>query len=349
MGVFIFLFSLLFVLYLTAINNQQTRKSRIIQTAICTIILIGIQGLRHECVGIDSWNSYRPFFDSLPNQMGNLLDIQNVLSFEPGFVVYTKIVKSILDNTQFYIILSSIISIVPISVLIYRYAKNIPFAFIIFSSFILYHFGFSGIRQAMAIGITAIAFEFIIEKKLVGFVITVIIASSLHVSSILFLIAYPLYHHLRLYPTRMILVGVLFIFFLFFLKNIVIGLTEIIFGGEKYMNKAMEDAIPSYNLMILLAAILFFSFLSNSEKIIPLRSMLLMCIIFQSLGLISSSASRMAYYFMPYIAIAIPMTTSTMKNRRIIETALIGFFVTFFFYCNAGGYLEVIPYKFFWE
>ena len=43
------------------------------------------------------------------------------------------------------------------------------------------------------------------------------------------------------------------------------------------------------------------------------------------------------------------MTTKTMKDKGIAEVSLIAFFIAFFFYCNSGGYLEVIPYKFYWE
>lgn len=350
MGVFIFLFSVLFILYFATINDQKASKSRIIQTIICTVLLVCIQGLRHEIIGVDSYNAYRPFFDSVSGGFSNLFDYSDVtFGFESGFVVFTKIVKSLVDDAQVYVLICSIISIVPISNLIYKYSDNIPFAFIVYSSFIVYHFGFSGIRQAMAIGMSAVAFEYVIRKKLVGFIIVVLIASTFHSSAILFLISYPVYHYLRLSPQRMVIVVCLFIVMLFFLDPIVSQLTELVFGGEKYMSKTGDDSGPSYNLMILLAAILAFSFTSKDSRMVPLRSMMLMTVLFQSLGLLSSSASRMAYYYMPYISIALPAMTKSFKLRMIIEPILLLLFIAFFFYTNASGYLEVIPYKFFWQ
>lgn len=350
MDVFIILFAILVILYFVTSNNQRSSQSRLYQTIFCTFLLICIQGLRHESIGIDSYNAYRPFFEYVMGGFNSLFNMFDIMyGFEPGFVLFTKFVKTLFDDTQTYIFICSVVSILPIAFLIYKYADNIPFAFIIFSCFILYHFGFSGIRQAIAIGVTVIAFECIVKKKLVMFIGLVLLASTIHKSALLFIIAYPLYHKLQLTPKVMFFVAIGFIVGLFFLKPIVLGLTEYIFGGEKYMHKAIEDTVPSYNLMILLACMLFFTYMTDDERILPLRSMLLMTVVFQSLGLLSNSASRMAYYFMPYLAIALPMTTSSMQLKKKLELFIIAFCIFFFFYSNGGGYLGVIPYKFCWE
>ena len=70
MGIFILLFTLLFVLYLATANDQQTRKSRILQTTICCILLVGIQGLRHKNIGIDTTEAIK--FDIQIFLYGNL-------------------------------------------------------------------------------------------------------------------------------------------------------------------------------------------------------------------------------------------------------------------------------------
>ena len=350
MGIFIFLFAVLGLMSFTTSCKRQTSQGRLLQAIFCTALLVCIQGLRHETIGIDSCNAYRPFFESVIGGIGNIFDIDDVLyGFEPGFVIFTKIIKTLFSNTQLYILICSSLSIIPIGYLIYKYADNIPLAFIIFSSFIIYHFGFSGIRQTIAIGITTIAFEFIIKKRLLWFVTIVLLATSIHSSAIIFLIAYPLYHRLRLTPKAMFLVAICFIAALFFIKPIVLELTGLIFGGERYMNKAMENAVPSYNLMILLAGLLLFTYLSEDKRLQPIRPILLMSVISQSLGLVSNSASRIAYYFIPYFAIALPITTSSMKSRPLIEFIIVSFFIFFFFFSCGNGYLEVIPYKFFWE
>ena len=53
---------------------------------------------------------------------------------------------------------------------------------------------FSGLRQAIAIGITALSFNFIKEKKPVQFILLVILASLFHKSAIVFLAMYPIYN-----------------------------------------------------------------------------------------------------------------------------------------------------------
>ena len=53
---------------------------------------------------------------------------------------------------------------------------------------------FSGLRQAIAMGITALSFNFIKEKKPVQFILLVILASLFHKSAIVFLAMYPIYN-----------------------------------------------------------------------------------------------------------------------------------------------------------
>lgn len=350
MGAFITLFAIYFFMLIATSKVHQTKQTRIIQCLFCTALLVGIQGLRHESIGVDSYNTYRPFFEIVSSGMTNLLDRSDVMfGFEPGFVIFTKLFKTICDNTQAFILFCSLIACAPIGFIIYKYAENIPLAFIIFSCFVVYHFGFSGIRQAIAIGITVVAFECVVRKQLPLFLLFTMLASAIHSSAILFLIVYPLYHKIQLTPKSMFLLAIVFMIGLTFMRPLIISLTELIFGGEKYMHKAMENAVPSYNLMILLAFFLLFTFKNNDSKIIPFRTMLLMAVLFQSLGLVSSSASRMAYYFLPYLSIALPLSSSRMKQRHTIELVIAVFFIFFFFYSYSGGYLDVIPYKFFWE
>lgn len=350
MGTLICLFSVLTVLYLGTINNQRKTNSRLIQTLFCFSLLVMIQGLRHSTIGIDSCNIYRPYFESVSYGLTNIFDFGEVpYGFEKGFVLFTKLVKTLFNNTQFYIFLCSIVSIAPIAYLIYKYADNIPLAFIVFSTLIVYHFGFSGIRQAMAIGITCVAFEFLLKKKPLPFIIVTLIAFYFHTSALLFLIAYPLYHYLKLTPVRLLFLGICFIIVLFFLQSFIVFLTDLIFGGEKYLDYIMKDTVPSYNLMILFTAILLFTFMVKNERITRLRVILLMAVVFQSLGLLSSAASRMAYYFIPYISLAIPITTNSTKLKIPLELSIILLMILFYIYCNASGYLDVIPYKFYWE
>lgn len=351
MGVFIFLFAILFLLYVSTTKKQYASRDRLWLTVFCTLLLVCIQGLRHETIGVDSYRAYRHFFESVSGGFATLLDKTDYRStgFEPGFVFLTKLIKTLNEDTQFYIFTCSALSIIPIAYLIYKYADNIPFAFIIFSSLMVYHFGFSGIRQFLAIGLTAISFDCVTHKRLLWFIVFVLFAASVHSSAILFLLAYPLYHKLHLSLTKMLFVvlGVSLCFI--FLESIVLGLTKILFGGEKYMGYVSNTSVKSYNLMLLFAGLLFFTYLTTNKRVVPLRSMILLAVVFQSTGLISTTASRMSLYFIPYISLALPMTTNTIKNKGIIELIWIAFFIFFYFYANAGGYLEVIPYKFFWE
>lgn len=351
MGVFIFMYAVFVGLYFLSFDWINAQKQRLYKTIICTTILVVIQGFRNETIGVDSYNVYRPYFDMLPGTLESLWDFSDTFAnFEVGYCTLTKLIKLFTDDTQIYILICSILSIVPISYSIYKHSTNVVFSFIIFASFIVYHFGFSGIRQAIAIGLTVISYEFLLKQDKWKFVLCVLLASSFHTSAILFLIAYPCCHYLKISDTKMLILMFLFIGMLPFIKPLATMMVSLIFGGDKYVSYISKDVEPSYNLMILLFCLFLLSFISKDSRVVTLRIMIFIAVCFQSLGLLSNAATRIAYYFYIYLPIILPLSISTSKYRKsILNVALMAFMIFFYFYSNSSGYLDVIPYRFCWE
>ncbi|MCI6119903.1 MAG: EpsG family protein [Prevotella sp.] len=351
MGVFIFIYIAFIGIYL--ITNNKIGRKREIQAVLCFLLLWLIQGLRHSSVGIDSVTSYRPYFESLSVSWDSLFDFKDSFAnFEIGYIVFNKLFKFFIStDPQLFILACSFISIAPIAWVIYKYSPNIIFSFWVYASFQLYHFGFSGIRQSIAIGICTLAYNFIVQKKIPVFIALVLLASTFHTSAILFLPAYWIYHKLNMSP-KMLVVYILMIFVLMFtVKSVAITLVSLIFGGKQYLGALEESAVPSYNLLIIFILIFISTYISRNEELAKLRSFVLMTVAFQTLGLFTTHATRIGYYYFVFFALAIPyaIETSNLKCKGLIRGLLAMILAIFFFYVNGGGYLEVIPYKFFWE
>jgi len=353
MEVFIFMYVAIFIIWLICKHIVNIKNRRICSALLCFLLIWLIQGLRHETVGVDSYNSYRPFFDNLTVSSQNLLNIRESGSgFENGFILFSKFIKYFFSNdVQLYILLCSFVSLFPIAYLIYKHSPNIELSFIVYTSFILYHFGFSGIRQTIAIGITVLSFNFIVKKKPLLFTALVILASQFHTSAILFILAYPLYHRVRIDGKKVWLYLLPIMPIVYLLKDVTGSVIFFLFGPDRYTSALEYNAVVSYNLFLFYILLLIFTFISKNHYIIPYRSFIYSSILFQSLGLISSFATRIGYYYLVFLCLAIPFTLEGInsKNRSLFTLSIISFMVAFFFYCNAGGYLNVIPYKFFWQ
>lgn len=353
MGVFIFLFIAL--IFIQVISQAQIgKKKRLFQTISCFILLWLIQGLRHADIGIDSATSYRPYFEHLSVNWNSIFDLSDVFAnYEIGYIELNKLFKFFIsEDTQLFILFCSFLCIAPIAFIIYKYSTNIVFSFWIFSSLQIYLFGFSGIRQVIAIGFCCLSFHYIIKQRLLIFVALVLLASTIHTSAILFLPAYWLYHYIKLTAKKTFLALLAIIMLTFSFKTIAVTVVSILFGGEKYLSALSENTIPSYNLLIIFILVLFSTFLSKDENLVKLRSFVLMAVAFQTLGILSNHATRIGYYYYVYFMLVIPHIIDfrfTKIERKFITYAVCLLLCVFFFYVNGNGYLEVIPYKFFWE
>lgn len=353
MGAFIFIFIALIIIQILS-SGIKANSKRVFQTISCFIILWLIQGLRHESIGIDSATSYRPYFESVWSDFGSLFDFSDTyMNYEIGYIILNKVFKTLISSdTQLFILFTSFLSIAPIAYIFYKYSNNIVFSFWVFTSLQIYHFGFSGIRQAIAIAICFLSFHYIVQKKIPIFLALVLLASTFHTSAILFLPAYWVYHKFDLTPKRLIisLMGLLFV--VFFVKSIAVEIVTFLFGGEKYVSALDSSGAPSYNLLILFFVVLFWTYMSDNYQLAKLRSFVLLAVAFQALGIISAYATRIGYYYYIFFPLVIPLAIDTSKrisNKGLVTAIICGLLCAFFFYVNGSGYLEVIPYKFFWE
>lgn len=353
MSIFIIVFILLFAIHHITAIYRDSKKNRLIETILCFIVLWLVQGLRHESIGIDSREAYLPFFDMIEGD--SLFDFkESYFAFEPGFVFLSKLIRSVISsNPQIYILTCSFISIAPLAYLFYKYSSNISFSFLVFATLILYHFGFSGIRQAIAIAITCISFEFIIRKKLLLFLGMIFLASTIHTSALFFMVTYPVYWFLKLDRQKLFIMLIIFALFLTILRPITEIVMNIFFVHDAYLNKLNNSMdSPSYNMIIIFIAVFLFTYMgNNSQKLQQYRSLLFMTIILQSLALITATGARMALYYIPYVCLTIPLALDGYrgKSRTVLSLGISGFLIFFFFFVNGKGYLDVIPYKFFWE
>lgn len=353
MGIFIALYCGFILIYLVSLSITNEKQKRIFSCITCFLILWIVQALRSSSIGTDVGRAYKLVFESVSTDFNSLFILTHRASFEPGYEIYEQIIKIFISsNINVFLGITSALILLPISYIIYKYSKNCILSFIIFSGLIIYHFSFSGLRQSLAIGIIFFSLKYIIEQKPIKFITCVLLAASFHTSAIIFLAMYPI-RNFNLTGIRSFIIFLIWIPCIFALKNIAIYLSAAIFGAEKYASYFSQG--NAYNLMILFFVIyiLAVNLKSTDKTYLIYKQAALFALLAQSFGLISDGATRIGYYFIIFMILLIPyMINNYLKNpttRNMISFSVAILSAAFFFYIAGGGYLEVIPYKFFWE
>jgi len=162
-----------------------SKNKKYLLTVVLALLVIIISGIRWK-TGTD-WNPYFNLFNN--NQ--TFTDFFSVL-YEPGFLLVNGIVKHL--SSDYTLLLFTIATIV-IAVKYYAISVLSPFPLVSILINISFYAGdLFTVRQGIAIAFVAYSCVFITRKQFVYFVFTSFIAMSFHVTAIVFLPAYYIFH-----------------------------------------------------------------------------------------------------------------------------------------------------------
>lgn len=355
MGVFVFLLLVPMLIQHIAIKGLRVdyQKRNNAALFIFFFLLTLLVMLRHESVGNDTRN-YLHYFQKFSRKDWQYIGKESI---ELGFAVVNKAISVLTKQPQVYLAIVA----VAVSAMIYPTYKRLCadasltiVLFCIMSTFVMM---FSGIRQMLAIGIGFIAYEFTRKKKLVPFVLMVLLALTVHSSAFMLAFMYPIYHARITKKWLYVVVPVLAVVFVFN-GPIFSVLTAIIGLFTKYEGSVTSTG--AYTMLILFAIFTVFAFLIPDEaqldsETIGLRNFLLLSLVIQMFAPLHNLAMRMNYYYIIFIPLLLPKIIEC-RSKRWSQVAvlgrhvMVGFFLLYFFYnASKGGNLHVFPYHFFWE
>lgn len=179
----LYLICLLFPLLLSMFNRFRTNSLFVVLLFFLLFILSS-----YRTVGTDV-PAYKTYFDSI-----NFYSLDYSL-YEKGYFLLNKIVRLFTDNFQYVLIFSSIITLFPIFFTIKKYSINPALSIFYFVSLYFYFNSFNLIRQYIVVSWLFFSIRFIIEKKLLPFLLIVLCASFFHITALFFI---PFYWIVRL-------------------------------------------------------------------------------------------------------------------------------------------------------
>lgn len=346
-----FLIGLFIVLFDLLCNNEEY-KNKYVNLSIF-ILLFMLFALRHQSMGIDlhylSDYGYLGSFEKLSSySWKEIITLESHQNYEKGYILLNKLIGSISTNRQFFIAVIAFLSLLPISIFIRKKSTTPAFSYIIYIGIPSFLLLFSGLRQDLAIGICALSYIFIEDKKPIKFIITVLIASLFHVSALVFLVAYPLYH-LKINNTlRVASIGMIGVVYL--LRYPIFNIISTMF------NKDFDaDYNNSYVLLAVLSLVYMFGVAlgNRSERQNGYMNIFYVACVCQVFGSISSMVTRAGYYFLLALIILLPSLVEDVKDvqtREVMKTVTIYCFIAFgLFNLYTSSWAMANPYIFFWK
>ena len=332
--------------------------SKVIVTSFFLIFLLLLM-FRSINVGIDLTNYLWIFNTTGVQDWGYGLSHMFSLDYEAGFYIFSKSIYSLFGNFQWLIIISSLISIVPVWYLYRNSIKDHLFlSIVIFLNIGLFSIYFSALRQVIAIAFAVPAYHFMKKRKLFLFLLMVILAYFFHKSAFIMALMYPIYHiRLKWYQTLIISSLIIPLVFLFRVQ-IFSFLGRVFSSVYEIREITMTNAI---SIFLMLIAFIVFSFVIPDNEMIDdetigLRNMLILSGILQIFSGVDTLAMRMNYYYLLFVPITITRVVSftSLKNKKITEVALLvmlTFFTSYYFISAFLGSdtLHIYPYQFFWN
>lgn len=343
---FILLFIYLFVVWYFSANIQNNKTRRVRQCVLSCVGLIIVLGLHSPKQGIDVENAYIPLFHYVD---GNF-SFEQYLGYEPMFYNYVSLIKRFTNQEQMFLFVTATLTVIPILYFFKKESKNPIFSIIFYVSWVLFHFSFSGIRQAMAVSIVSIAYIYMFQRRYIVFIIIVIGAALIHTSALLAILALPLFC-IKLKDNKWFTIFIAFAFISLILPNVLVSIIAFIFSDTgRYQNDIEGLRGGGFTLALVY---LFFSFvvsfLKRKDNERSYVQFILLLFVVQLLGMRSDVATRIGYYFLPLLYVIYPNAIEQSKHPKTYALLSCLLFISFFFYAYSGGYLNVLPLKMCWE
>lgn len=326
---------------------------------LCGIILFFFMGFKGSNVGNDTEN-YIYFF----KRLGTYTEWYNSsLRFEIGFQIYNRFIYLYFQKYQYIFIFTALICMYCISKVIVKNSVNYGYSFFLFVGLRFYYFFLSGLRQAIAVSIVFLSFNFLKEEKYTKFLFLIFLASAFHITAIISLLALPLIKF-KFSKKNVIFIFLFIIIIYLFFNNIVFIILKIL--PAYYSHYVTTIAFKSGNFgnyinfiikLIFVIIIYIFDYYKNIDKSKVRKLYIYFMIIATGISLFAIKASildRLEQYFWIFSILVIPdiISSCKVKGNKIILGVSITIFVLIYnlllLYLRPEWNL-IIPYYFFWE
>ena len=352
MDIRIYIYILFLIAYFVLSHNGNSKRNVNNFAKFCCFILFLESGLRHANVGPDTSTYYLFFMELKAESWENLFNkFYETYALgearDPGYALIAKLFTYISDSWQLFVIFGSGVYFVALYKFLTRYVDTLQGMLLAFTFCIsLFHIiPLSGMRQQFTMAIAMLLPPLIEEKKLVKFLVVVLIGSTIHLSLIFVLPLYFLYHYFTGNSKLFIILSFICMpVIAISAKSILTFLVSSLSSDyyTSYLNSEQSGAflyIIFFALIVLVTIIYYNKVNLKSQKLYC--SALMMISLTVPLIIVDGAMIRIGQYFTIYSMLFLPYVIQHSKNK-ILLYSIIGALL----YLTISNSFE---YHFFWE
>lgn len=284
---------------------------------------------------------------------------QSILNYKlPGQIVFllvTKLIRLFTGNYHVYLAIIGIPYIFMTIRLVYRYSKN-PLLSIIYFVALYYLYSFFLLRQVIAIAVVLVAYEYLCQDKIAKYIVFVLIATLIHGSAIVFLLALPFCKVKKFDYTNYLLIAIVYLVSVF-APNVVLKLI----GG--YSSQMMswivngvydtKSSISMFGLIITVLTLIVSHMLKNesSYETDMLYNISTLGSMFFAMSNVVTELYRVSLYFSIFNILLISNSIQNIKSRRTRQIVYYSILLVlvFYFFIRSINNVNANPYIFFWN
>lgn len=355
------------VLAITAVFSVLFKDDRKRFVTATAIVHIFVCGFRYDSMHGDLI-AYKKGFNSLANADW-LSDTIISNGRNTLFQALNKLIANLTNNnfqTLLFVIAS--ISIISISIVIYKYSANPFISYFMWNCFGFYIFGFYSIKQSLAMAFVMFAAIGLFERKRWMFYLFSVIAGFVHMPAFVYLPAYELCRAKKL-RTIVVFYALLTGVVIIFRNQIVNQITDLYYENERYAMVSSFGIGGKSLMLIALTGIGIFLCNYKNEVFRYTLIMVATASLIQMFSVYNNVFTRLADYYFQFIILYAPFILSqpykgiddaplipfNEESRNLIAVLFCLLAMVFYYrvnFLNASPVPVdnlVINYKFFWQ
>ena len=332
------------VLSVDGTQNRKLRWKFIFLAALPMFVLIAF---RNQSIGADTGVYIYHFNKMITTPWPNIFENSNM---DPGYVIFVKLITVFTDDPLVYQVICALIYLLAITTFTNQQEDNHFLILFLYGSLGMYTFMFTGVRQCLAISVCLFSYRFIKERKLIPFILLMIIAFYFHNSAILFAAAYLIYPRKLSFPNAlMYAIGVI-------LSVIYLDVIQKWFNERFEYDYGIESGAGGEIFAVLIICITAFTIYAMVKGNVASReakgstNIGMITAFFWLLRLFTRVAERPSYYFMLCTFASFAYAISTLKDYKekyVVKMLVISFAMLLFIYRLLNNQANFIPYSIF--
>lgn len=288
---------------------KKSRKSDLIFLIVLTGILIVMASVRAHTVGVDT-EVYMDYFSNMVGRSPSfLVSKENIYWREPAYGLLNFIFAQITDSPAVFMGIVSGLIIGLRSILIYRYSSKIWLSVFVYITFGFFGYAMCTLRQELGISVALFALPFLQKRKIIPYMLIVILAACFHISLWVMIPVY-FFVHIPFNKITLQILGAGTVLLLIFSEQILTVITKVVYQNYQpgsYYTLGRDYSTAVFPVVFFILSLLLMKKLlkNNPENIVLMHFSCYAAVLF-ILTIRHFVFQRIALIFLPVLILLIP-------------------------------------------